>query len=239
MIKPLLTLLWLGPMLAMSQVPQVQTKILTVALSRMNSEFFYQSGEEVREFAAEPSGLGSPIVYKGPQQFILHKDKKFFEKLPEGQTPPLPAATVALPDNADRVLVVSAPLPDDKIRLIAYDISTSKMKEGDYRFFNFSKLNLSMILGEQRLLVNPGSDQLVTDSGWQSKILDLPIKIAMVGADNKTATPVYSSLWGHRPVRRNLIFLFDGDRPNRPVQMRRFYDIIVPAPETAAAPAIN
>lgn len=225
--------LWAAPILAFAQVPQVQTQILTVALSQVPGEYFYKSGEEVRPFAAEPSGLGSPMAYKGPQVFILHTDKAAFEKLPEGQKPPVPAAFVTLPEGSDRVLIVSAPLPDQKIRLIAYDIATSKMKEGDYRFFNFSKLKLSMMLGDERALVESGSDQLLTDEAWRSKIQDLPVKMAVVQSDNKTATQVYSSLWGHRPVRRNLIFLFDGDRPNRPVQMRRFYDIIVATTEAA------
>lgn len=43
-------------------------------------------------------------------------------------------------------------------------------------------------------------------------------------ANNKPRL-VYSSVWGHRPGRRNFIFMFDGHHPSKPINFCRFFDI--------------
>ena len=213
------------------QQPEViKTQLVTVSLDIRDTPLYYQTGEEVKEFSAGMNGLGAPFLYVGPRRLILHSSKEAFAPLKEGQKPPTPAAFVDLPERSARVLLVCAPLPDKSVRLIAYDIGKTSMKDGDYKIFNFSKSNLSMILGEKGFVVPSAKDVQVSDGPWGKEILDLQCKIAIIGADNKTLTPVYSVLWGHRPIRRNIIFIFDGAPERGGVQVRKFYDIILPDP---------
>ena len=208
----------------------IRTQLVTVALNLRDTTLYYRTGEEVKEFTAGMNGLGDPFPYVGPRRFILHTSKEAFAPVKEGQQPPTPAAFVDLPERSSRVLVVCVPLPDKSVRLIAYDIGKNSMKNGDYKVFNFSKSNLSIILGEKRFLVPTAKDVQVSDGSWQEGVLDLQCKIGIIGADNKTITPAYSTLWGHRPIRRNMIFIFDGVSARGGVQVRRFYDVILPDP---------
>jgi hypothetical protein len=214
---------------AFGQQPEmIRTELVTVALNLRENTLYYRTGEEVKEFTAGMNGLGDPFPYLGPRRFILHNSIDAFAPVKEGEQPPTPAAFIDLPKGASRVLLVCVPLPDKSLRLIAYDVGKTSMKDGDYKVFNFSKSNLSIILGEKRFLVPTSKDVQVSDGSWQEGVLDLQCKIGIVGADNKTVTPVYSTLWGHRPIRRNMIFIFDGVSARGGVQVRRFYDVILP-----------
>jgi hypothetical protein len=218
------------------QQPEViKTQLVTVALNIKETTLFYRTGEEVKEFTAGMNGLGEPFLYVGPRRFILHTSKAAFEPVKEGEKPPVPAAFVDLPERSARVLLVCVPMPDKSLRLIAYDIAKNSMKDGDYKVFNFSKSNLSMILGEKSFVVPTSKDVQVSDNSWQAGVLDLQCKIGIIQPDNKSVNPAYSSVWGHRPIRRNMVFIFDGVRSDKTVQVRRFYDIILPDQPQAAA----
>lgn len=220
---------------AFGQQPEViKTQLVTVALNLHDTTLYYRTGEEIKEFTAGMNGLGDPFPYLGPRRFILHTSKEAFEPVKEGQKPPVPAAFVDLPERSSRVLLVCVPMPDKTLRLIAYDIAKNSMKDGDYKVFNFSKSNLSIILGEKSFIVPTSKDVQVSDNSWQQGVIDLQCKIGIIQPDNKSAQPAYTSVWGHRPIRRNMIFIFDGVRSDKTVQVRRFYDIIIPDADTSA-----
>jgi len=210
------------------QPEMIKTQLVTVALNVNDATLYYRTGEEVKEFTAGMNGLGAPFVYQGPRRFILHTSKEAFEPPKEGQKPPEPAAFVDLPERSGRVLLVCVPTEDKSLRLIAYDIAQNSMKGGDYKVFNFSNSNLSIILGDQRFIVPKSKDIQATDGAWDDGVLDLQCKIGIIQPDNKTVSPAYSSVWGHRPIRRNMVFIFNGVRSQNTVQVRRFYDIILP-----------
>ena len=68
--------------------------------------------------------------------------------------------------------------------------------------------------------------------------MDLEVKFAI--ATQERAIPVYSSVWGHRPVRRNMVFLFNGQAASKPLEIRRYNDLLPlktkAAEDTEAAP---
>lgn len=211
------------------QQPEIiKTQLVTVALTVKDTTLYYRTGEEVKEFTAGMNGLGTPFAYQGPRRFILHTSREAFDPPKEGQEAPVPAASINLPEHSGRVLLVCVPMEDKSLRLIAYDIAKNSMKNGDYKVFNFSKSNLSIILGEQRFVVPTSKDIQATDGTWDDGVLDLQCKIGIIQPDSKSVKPAYSSVWGHRPIRRNMVFIFDGVRAENTVQVRRFYDIILP-----------
>ncbi len=222
---------------AQTKPPAIAAHILTYAPAGLpeSSQMFYRTGAEIGLFRASAGTLGLPIEYNGPQTFALYASKADMEPPPEGQKPKPPAASVTLPANADVVLILCTRTTEDKIGLVAYDISSGNLKPGDYRIFNFSKSQTSIILGDQRLALAPGKDSLVRDSKWNTEIIAMPIKIATI-TDGKPKM-VYSSFREHYPQRRNLMFLFDGRHPSRPITFVTFNADLQtrPAPANAAA----
>ena len=197
----------------------VKTELVTIALMDTVDGLFYFDGETAQPFTANVTGIGQPFDYQGPRRFVLRENPADFTKAPP--VPP-PAASVLLPLRCSRVLLACIRSKDQPLRLVAYDIST-KDRAGAYRFFNFSDRTLSMMVGDQKFAIAPGKNASASNSKWREAVLDLPVQVAAV-QDNK-AKLVYSSVWGHRPGRRNFVFMFNGKHPTKPIEFCRFFDI--------------
>jgi hypothetical protein len=227
-ILPLaLGILTLATLSARAQEPElIRTEVLTLALDEPVAGLFFHNGKEVSVFQANLTGLGQPLLYHGPRRFLLRTSEAEFSAKPPL---PDPAAFVDLPVGADRVLLLCMKSGKEPLKLKAYDISTGKSSAGDYRFFNFSKQSISVILGEKRFAIQAGRDSIISELSWKKETLDLPMQMAVV----KEGKPklVYSAVWGHRSGRRNFVFLFDGKQVAKPVGVYRFFDI-----PSAAAP---
>jgi hypothetical protein len=230
MNKRILLFLGLLTLTAPAQQPEVivTTEFLTIALDEPVEGLFFNNGKEIGVFQANLTGLGQPLAYKGPRRMVLRTSEAEFAAKPPL---PAPAAVVELPLNANRVLLACLKSADQPLRIIAYDISTAGSRAGDYRFFNFSSKTLSIILGEERFALESRKDKIVSRQSWRDEILDLTMQVATV--ENNKPRLVYSSIWGHRPGRRNFIFMFDGRHPSKPIGINRFFDI----PPSAANPA--
>ncbi|MGE9266498.1 MAG: hypothetical protein ACQKBY_00255 [Verrucomicrobiales bacterium] len=223
----ILALLSLLPLAAQNTPPQIKTEIVTVALDLIDGKYFYLGKNEALPFPMGMNGLGRPFAYEGPTRFILHSKPAHFNKPEEGQAPPPPAAVVSLP-KSPRILIVCATGEPGKPKLAAFDISEKALKNGDYLTFNFSTKNLAIVLGEKKFALPKGRHAAVSHPSWQRGIIDIPCQIGVVEGANSKIRPTYSRIWGHRPIRRNVLFIMD--RPSRPseVTIRRFYDIILP-----------
>jgi hypothetical protein len=236
MIRSLLFLLLFLPLAlnAQNQPPLITTRILTYAPAGLPDSFktFYRTGNEIELFTASAGTLGLPINYTGPQTFALYASKTDMLPPAEGQKPKSPVATVTLPANSDVVLILCTRTADGKVGLVAFNITSNELKPGDYRVFNFSKSTTSIILGEQRFALAPGKDSMVRDSSWHSEVIALPIKIATV-VEGKPKL-AFSSLREHFPQRRNLMFLFDGRHPSRPITFVTFNADLPPLPKNEA-----
>jgi hypothetical protein len=209
--------------------PLITTEFLTIALDEPVADLYYKTAETVTPFAADLTGLSQPNPYKGPKQFVLRTSAAEFALKPPL---PAPAATAILPATADRVLLACVKSQDKPLRIAAYDISSKGSKAGDYRFFNFCTKTLSVIIGTEKFALAPGKDQVISSQAWRESVLDLPMQVAKV--DGNKAKLVYSTVWGHRPGRRNFIFMFDGRHPSKPVAISRFFDI--PPAQAKATP---
>ena len=219
--RTILTIALLCPILSgQQQEPQISTEFLTIALDEPVADLFFKSGETVSPFEANQTGLGQPVSYKGPKRLALRTTAAEFSLKPP--LPP-PAASVMLPATADRVLLACVKSADNPMRIAAYDISSTGSKAGDYRFFNFCSRTLSLIVGSEKFTLAPGKDGIASSQAWREAVLDLPMRVATV--EDGKAKLVYSSVWGHRPGRRNFVFMFDGRHPSKPVSISRFFDI--------------
>lgn len=213
---------------APAQETPVKTELLTIALDEAVDGLFYHDGKAVTPFQANITGLSQPVTYAGFRRFVLRTTEAEFTAKPP--LPP-PAAFVDLPLNATRVLLCCLKSGDAPLKIVAYDISSTGSRAGDYRFFNFSKQALSVKLGEKAFALESKLDKNLSDPSWQEEVLDLPMQVATV--QDQKAKLVYSSVWGHRPGRRNFIFMFDGSHPSKPINICRFFDI----PATVKPPA--
>jgi hypothetical protein len=211
----------------------IKTKLLTFALGSLPEDFkaFFKTAEEIRSFSPSQGSLSIPTDYIGPVTFVIRESEAAFTPPADGKPMPPPLAFVNLPVGADNVLVIATP-DGTKVRLMAFDISTKELSNGDYKFFNFSHHNLSLIFDNQSFVMAPGSHRMVRDGKWHSEIKAFPIKIATIDANNKPKK-VYSSLWEHYPVSRSLMFLFDGNRPTQSVTFRTLTVDIPPEEQPA------
>jgi hypothetical protein len=211
---------------AWSQEATVQTEIVTIALDESVNELYFYNGNDFSLLQANPTGLGEPLRYRGPQRFILRKSKEEF-----AAKPPLPApvAAVDLPMNCERVLLACLKSGDAPVKLVAYDIGKARIDAGDYRFFNFSHSTVSVILGERKFAIKPGQESLISDVSWKKEVSELDIAMAIMKENEMKA--VYSAQWGNRPGRRNYIFLFDGPQDYKPIRICRFFDVPPVEPE--------
>jgi len=209
-----------------AQEAVVKTEIVSIALDEPVNELYFANGNDVSLLQANPTGLGEPLRYQGPQRFILRTSKEEF-----AMKPPLPAphAAVDLPMNTERVLLACVKTGDAPVKLVAYDIGKSNIDAGDYRFFNFSHKTVSVILGERKFAVKPGQETTVKDASWKKEVSE--IDVAMAISKDDQMKPVYSAQWGNRPGRRNYIFLFDGPQDYKPIRICRFFDVPPAAPE--------
>jgi len=221
MIRNLIILVFsMASMGASAQQPlMVETEFIAVALDKAVKGLFYHDGNAPRPFNCDGTGTSAPQPYKGQQRLVLRERAEDFAARP---APPSAAASVLLPLNAKRVLLVCLKSDDQPLRILAYDISTDS-QAGDYRFFNFSRQPVRLMFGQKQLSIDPGQDASISDPTWRTDVLDLPIQVATM--QNNQFKVVYSSVWGHRPGRKNLIFTLDGIHPSKPIHFFRFFDI--------------
>jgi len=206
---------------AFGQTPPIKTQLLTLALDLPIENAFFLNDGKPQPFTADRSGLGDPLDYTGQRLLILRGNAEEFTAEPP--LPP-PLASVSLPEQSKLVLLVAGGTPDNKIKLSAYDVSAEGFRAGDYRVFNFSDKTVSLILGTSKFALKPDGDEIVSNPILREKVLDVVVQIAEV--ENGEAKRVYASAWGHQPVKRNFVFLFNGSHPSRPIAIRRFADYV-------------
>lgn len=205
---------------AHSQEPLVKTEIVTIALDGSVGGLYFDSGEGISYFQANPTGLGEPLKYKGPRRFVLRTSEAEFS-----MEPPLPPphAWVDLPQNSERVLLACLKSTNGPVKIVAYDIGNARIGVGDYRFFNFSQTMIAVNFGSRKFALEPGKETLVSDAAWKKDVME--IDLAMAIAKDGKPKPVYSSQWGNRPGRRNYIFMFAGSHAYQPIRICRFFDV--------------
>lgn len=228
MKKTLAIFLGLLAVPAFSQEKSVSTEIVTIALDGSVSGLFFHNGKDISSFQANPTGLGEPLKYKGPQKFMLRTSEAEFS-----MEPPLPAphAWVNLPMNSERVLLACLKSGDAPVKMMAYDIGKARIGAGEYRFFNFSRSVIPVIFGDRKFSVKPGQNTLVSSAAWKDKVTEIDVVMAIMKGNK--AKPVYSSQWGNRPGRRNYIFMFEGPQEYNPIRICRYFDVPPPESENA------
>lgn len=204
---------------ALGQNPPLKTRILTISTDQPVENAFFLNDGKVQPFESDRSGLGEPTPYTGPRQFVLRGSAEEFVAKPPL---PEPIASAVLPEHSNLILLVADRSPEGKTKLSAYDVDADGFKAGDYRVFNFSEKTVSLIFGRSKFALKPGEDRMVSDVALQDKALDVVVQIAQV--EEGKLKRVYSSTWGHQPVKRNYVFLFNGSHPTRPIAIRRFSD---------------
>lgn len=224
MIRSLTWMLLMTPLSLHAQKPaeSVTTHILTFAPASLPEAFlpYYRKAGAAAPFVASVGTLGLPIPYTGPRVFDLYGSKDNLEK---SKTP---VASATLPEKCDLVLVICTRAPEDKISLAAYNLDSGDLKPGDYRIFNFSKSLISLTLDGQNVELPAGKDTYVRDAKWHDQPTAFPLQISTI-TEGKSKR-AYSSYWEHYPTRRNLLFLFDGDHPSRPINLTSFDAETVP-----------
>ncbi|WFB36843.1 hypothetical protein P3T73_03580 [Kiritimatiellota bacterium B12222] len=200
--------------------PEVETELLTLALFEPVTDLYFFDGEEVKPFRSVPRGFGIPTPYKGPAELILHRNPEAF--LPE-ILPVRPAARITLPKGSERVLILTGQTQTPPLNLKAIPLDSSKVDTGEYFVFNLSSKPIALKIGNQQSKIASGATARLSDPQWKKETLDLPVYMGYY-VDEELRT--YSSVWGHRPVRRNFLFIVEADALGGPLKIRRTYDTL-------------
>jgi len=196
---------------------EIRTELVTLALHDPVSDLFIHNGETVVPFRSMPGGIGIPIPYEGPARLVFHRtEDAFLPDAPEQR----PAATVTLPRNADRILLLVSQPANGPVRIKALPVDSSSLLGGDYRILNFSHKPIVLKMGAETLQLKPGRLGTLSAPAWRERSMDMPVHM---GYPADTGIKTYSSVWGHRPTRRTFLLVFDGDRSNT-LNLRRVHD---------------
>ena len=203
----------------------IQTEFVLVSLNGSVSGLYYRSEGEVTEMQASMMGMSSASAYEGPRLLQLFENASDLNPVGEGEERPAPAVQVLLPKVDRTMLIFSFEKKGDKIpKARAVPVDTEKLKGGDYQVFNFSRQVCFLALDEEKVGIKPGQNQVVSNSSWRKEIRDMEVMLGIPDSEGKPKM-VYSSIWGHRPQKRVFLFLFDKSDPNRPLEIRRMYDV--------------
>ena len=215
---------------AAEEVPIIRTELLSVCINGDVDDFHYLNNGKPAVLQGYMAGMGSPISYRGPRRIMFFKQASDLTP-PKDGPPPVPLCVADMPDENRVLLIFSFGGPKNtKPSVRAVGASTDRIKSGDYRVFNFSKQDVGVIFADQKAGLAPGKDTLLSSALWREKVADIGVQFAV--AEGKVPKRVYSSMWGHRPERRMFVFLFDRGDANRPLDVRKTYDV----PGIAAIP---
>lgn len=201
------------------EVPWVRTELKVLAVGEALEGFRVQQGEGFSELNAGLVGLGPPVAYYGPARLLLWPPAE------EG-VEAVPVADVDLPAGARRVLLLCLQGEDQRLRLIALDISGSRMAGGDYFFLNVSSQAVGVMLGGESVALQPGQTRMLRHRDWRSGAADLTIRVGQLRGEESRL--VFSSIWGHHPDRRNYVLVMDGPHASMPVVLRKVHDRMPP-----------
>jgi hypothetical protein len=219
----LVPLLLVGALHAAEEDPGIRTDLLSVCVNGEVENYHYLNNGKAAVLDASMAGMGSPITYRGSRRLAFFKHAADLKPAPDG--PQRKAICEVLLPQENRVLLIFtfAGENNTKPAVRAVGVSTDGMKPGDYRVFNFSRQDVGVIFGERKVGLASGKDTTLTTPEWRSAVSDIGVQIAI--SRDKTVRRVYSSMWGHRPERRMFVFLFDSSDPNRPIEVRKTYDV--------------
>lgn len=204
----------------------IRTEFVTLSVTSGVPAYYYRDKDRITKLEVSAHGTGTPVAYRGPAVLALYERPEDLAPRERDQPIPKPALHVTLPNGEDRILLIFSKTgtgPEAKILSRALGISTQKMKPGDYQVFNFSNTKAFILMNKVKVTVEPGKHSYLSSADWKSEIIDIEIKIGV--NDDKGLRRVYSSVWGHMPVRRNFLFLFDRNDRYNPFQIRRHHDV--------------
>ena len=215
----------------------IKTELLTLSINGEVNGLFYKNGKGAQRLQASSGSISSPIFYEGPRVISLYKKAADLNPVPEGVTPPKPLHQVKIPEGTNRTLLLFAftGKPEDPPKVRAYGITDSNFSEGDYRIYNFSTQNAYVMHNDDKVAVPSGKQGAVRGAKWGKKVQDMKV---MLGKEEEgKLVPVYSSIWGHRPERRNFIFVFDQPGNKRKFNIKKFFDL--PAYKSGAGQVVG
>ncbi|GHC41789.1 hypothetical protein [Roseibacillus persicicus] len=216
------------PATAQQPSKSIETELLTLAFNGVVKDLYYLHGKEVREMEASSLSLAGPIYYKGPRALRFYKtEAEALRSLEETENAPKPVLSTFIAEKTNRTLLlfVFADKKDKTPKLKTYGVSDSDLSEADYKIFNFSKQNLYLNFNDKKVAVRAGEDRNVRTPEWKREVQDMNVLFGAKLNGSKEVQRVYSSVWAHRPERRNFIFIFDSGDRNRPLGIYRYYDV--------------
>jgi hypothetical protein len=210
----------------LTRADEVTTEFVTLGLGGGVPTYYYRDNKEIIKLEVTAQGIGAPVTYRGPALLSLYDNPAALAPRDSNEPEPVPVLQAKLPVGEDRILLVFSAAQTAKgseSKLHALGISTLKMKQGDYRVFNFSRKSVYAIMDSKKAVIQPGKPFDLSSSVWRSRTLDMEVKIGLNEGDG--LRQVYSSVWGHRPTRRTFLFVFDRPDEFRPLEIRRYHDV--------------
>ncbi|MGZ0655767.1 hypothetical protein ACWPKO_11035 [Coraliomargarita sp. W4R53] len=160
----------------------------------------------------EPQGIQLPR-HNFTKSFDLDGGKLRLSFLPSrlAEEVPVPeeAPSVMIPKNWEKVLLLVFADPSNPvmpIRVKALNASDDVFGPGELLFINYSEISIFGLLGEQKLLVHPGTMKVV--SSPMSKMGEYQVKLDSVEGDIESRRWLMRQTWRHHPGVRRVVFAF-------------------------------
>jgi len=189
-----------------------------------NDAFFYtlEEGEvqrvELSFFATQPS---ERYRYRGPSPLRI-----FAESETSGVTriARVPIGTDAQPS----LLVFLSDAEGSGYRVVALPEEPDGFREGTIRFLNLTTDAIFGQIGEQRLRIDSGSEEIFPVRAG-AEALDVRVQLAQFDAGDPKL--IYSSVWPVDRRRRSTVFLLPSQNPGRGAVTFRSFAEMPPEPE--------
>lgn len=190
--------------------------VSTLSFVKDSETLYYLQGGKVHELPISRQGISRPVVVK-ESILKLYRDKaEVGEEKADFQ--------VRLKDGNERNLLVFYPDRKGTTKLSGIILPIRDFRHGDYFVVNVASNKVRLSLAGVEKEVQPQGMVIFSHRAWRGNVFD--ISVSLKGLVEGQWRTMYSSLWGHRPTRRSVLFVVKGGTKNRPFNLKIFRDYI-------------
>ncbi|MEX2382480.1 MAG: hypothetical protein WD490_08855 [Opitutales bacterium] len=208
--------------------------------------FYVQEGQPIKIEGLQASRRSDMHRYQGGSSFMLYDPASLNVPVAEGKTPPppRPLAEVSLPKDIQHALLILFPAGEDDplpYRVLVMNDDPDSFPFPSYKLVNFSRQRAAVILGKQRIVLEPGQQKLTTSDEKTVNLL-----LAIPGRDGREWSLVYDNFFPNWAEERSLVFIVEDTRngksrviPRVILENRRAWELAIETLKTDSKPKEN
>ena len=139
-------------------------------------------------------------------QSVSTRDFMLVSAASAADAPPVPLATVRLPDQGSDFRIILVPTSNNSYNPVVVRGDDPKFSRGDFFFINFSTSQMLGALGTTRLDLKPGGQEIVSPAGGNDKFFE--VKFARRQDDK--LLPLTNTCWPVVRDNRSFVIFYNG-----------------------------